>query len=47
MRDGFPAVLDGMDLVKKIESFGSPSGSTTKKIVISDSGELANSTSEF
>lgn len=35
-----------MDLVKKIESFGSSSGSTTKKIVIADSGELTG-TSEF
>jgi peptidyl-prolyl isomerase F (cyclophilin D) len=29
-----------MDVVKKIESFGSNSGRTSKKIVIKDCGEL-------
>merc|ERR1712196_473426 len=32
--------LEGMDVVKKIESFGSGSGSTSKLIEIADSGEL-------
>jgi len=34
----FGEVVDGMDLVKKIESYGSHSGSTKAKIVISDCG---------
>lgn len=36
----FGKVIEGMDLVKKIESLGSQSGRTSKRIVISDSGEL-------
>mgnify|MGYP001230270248 CR=1 FL=1 len=37
----FGSVVEGMDVVKKIESFGSaPSGRTSKKIVIADCGEL-------
>ena len=36
----FGSVLEGMDVVKKIESFGSSSGKTSKKIVIADSGQL-------
>lgn len=36
----FGKVLEGMDLVDTIEGFGSPSGSTSKEIVIADSGEL-------
>lgn len=36
----FGEVLEGMDIVKKVESFGSPSGKPSKKIVIRDSGEL-------
>jgi len=36
----FGRVLENMDLVKKIESFGSASGSTSKRIVVTDSGEL-------
>merc|ERR1712196_16794 len=36
----FGKVLEGMDVVKKIESFGSGSGSTSKLIEIADSGEL-------
>jgi len=38
----FGKILDGMDLVKRIESLGSSSGSTSKEIKISDSGELPN-----
>jgi len=33
-------VLEGMDVVKKIEALGSGSGKTSKKITIADSGEL-------
>ncbi|CAN8018248.1 hypothetical protein HPB47_007488 [Ixodes persulcatus] len=36
----FGSVVGGMDTVKKIESFGSQSGKTSKKIVIANSGEL-------
>jgi peptidylprolyl isomerase len=36
----FGEVLEGYDVVKKMESFGSQSGATSKKIVIKDSGEL-------
>ena len=30
----------GLDIVKKVESFGSESGKTSKKIVIAKSGQL-------
>lgn len=33
-------MLENYELVKKIESYGSQSGKTSKKIVIADSGEL-------
>merc|ERR1719253_1552122 len=36
----FGKVLEGMDLVKKIEGFGSQSGKPSKAIEITDSGEL-------
>jgi cyclophilin family peptidyl-prolyl cis-trans isomerase len=36
----FGSVVEGMDVVKKIESFGSQSGSTQAKILIADCGEL-------
>jgi cyclophilin family peptidyl-prolyl cis-trans isomerase len=36
----FGRVVEGMDVVKNIESFGSNSGRTSKKIVIKDCGEL-------
>lgn len=36
----FGRVLEGMDVVKKIESLGSQSGTTRSKIVISDCGEV-------
>ena len=36
----FGKVISGMDVVKKIESFGSKSGEPTKKIVIAKSGQL-------
>ena len=35
----FGKVVDGMDVVRKVESFGSRSGHTSKKIIISDCGE--------
>jgi len=36
----FGKVVEGTDVVKKIESFGSQSGATSKKIVVADCGEL-------
>ncbi|RHZ52494.1 hypothetical protein CDV55_101812 [Aspergillus turcosus] len=36
----FGEVEDGMDLVKKIESYGSSSGTPKKKITIADCGQL-------
>jgi cyclophilin family peptidyl-prolyl cis-trans isomerase len=36
----FGNVVEGMDVVKKVESFGSDSGRTKAKIVIADCGEL-------
>ena len=38
----FGRVLEGMDIVKKIEGEGTQSGSTNVEIVIADSGELPN-----
>merc|ERR1712178_26808 len=35
----FGSVVEGMDVVKKIESFGSQSGKTSKKIVVADCGQ--------
>ena len=36
----FGRVVEGLDVVKKVESFGSNSGSPKAKIIISDCGEL-------
>ncbi|KAL1416119.1 hypothetical protein MTO96_006392 [Rhipicephalus appendiculatus] len=36
----FGSVVQGMDVVEKIESYGSKSGKTSKEIVIADCGEL-------
>ncbi|KAJ1513111.1 hypothetical protein HMI55_005890 [Coelomomyces lativittatus] len=36
----FGKVTEGMDVVKKIESFGSHSGKTSKTITITNCGEL-------
>src|SRR4051794_2346927 len=36
----FGKVVEGMDVVKKMESLGSPSGRTRAKIVIADCGQL-------
>ena len=35
----FGQVVEGMEVVKKIESFGSESGETSKKITIADCGQ--------
>jgi cyclophilin family peptidyl-prolyl cis-trans isomerase len=36
----FGKVVEGMDVVKKIESYGSRDGTTSAKIVVADCGEL-------
>ena len=36
----FGKVVEGMDVVKKVESYGSRRGTTSKQIVISDCGEV-------
>ncbi|NNE92356.1 MAG: peptidylprolyl isomerase [Verrucomicrobiales bacterium] len=36
----FGKVVDGMDVVEKVESYGSRSGATSAKIVVADCGEL-------
>ncbi|ORZ35830.1 cyclophilin A [Catenaria anguillulae PL171] len=36
----FGSVVEGMDIVKKIESYGSQSGKTSAQIVIADCGQL-------
>jgi cyclophilin family peptidyl-prolyl cis-trans isomerase len=36
----FGKVVEGMDVVRKIESYGSRSGRTTRKIVIDACGEI-------
>lgn len=36
----FGSVVQGMDIVKKIERYGNPTGRTYKTITISDCGEL-------
>jgi len=36
----FGSVVDGMDVVKKLEGYGSQSGKTSKKVVVADSGQL-------
>merc|ERR1712070_1049426 len=37
----FGKVLEGMDVVYKVEAVGSSSGKTSKKVTIADSGEIA------
>merc|ERR1712203_839221 len=37
----FGSVVEGMDVVKKVESFGSQSGKCSQKIVVADSGQIA------
>ncbi len=36
----FGSVIEGLDVVKKIEGWGTQSGKTTKKIVVQNSGQL-------
>lgn len=36
----FGAVTEGMDIVKKLEGYGTDTGGTKKKIVVADCGEL-------
>ena len=36
----FGKVVDGMDVIKTVEGFGSRSGKTSKQIVIKDCGEI-------
>merc|ERR1711979_41401 len=36
----FGKVVEGMDVVKKIEKVGSQSGKTSKKVLVTDSGEV-------
>jgi Peptidyl-prolyl cis-trans isomerase (rotamase) - cyclophilin family len=37
----FGSVVEGLDVVKKLESMGSQSGKTSKKIVVANSGQLS------
>ncbi|GAB0096007.1 Peptidyl-prolyl cis-trans isomerase [Sergentomyia squamirostris] len=37
----FGTVVEGMDIVKKIEGYGTQSGKTSKQIVVADSGQLS------
>ncbi|WPT13509.1 Peptidyl-prolyl cis-trans isomerase CYP19-4 [Picochlorum sp. SENEW3] len=43
----FGEVLEGMDVVYKIEAIGSPSGQPNKQVVITKSGELPTTTQEL
>uniref|UniRef100_A0A646QFW4 Peptidyl-prolyl cis-trans isomerase n=1 Tax=Hemiscolopendra marginata TaxID=943146 RepID=A0A646QFW4_9MYRI len=36
----FGSIVEGMDVVKKVESYGSQNGKTTKKITVIDCGQL-------
>ena len=36
----FGSVIDGMDVVKKVEGYGSSSGKTSKTVTIADCGQL-------
>jgi cyclophilin family peptidyl-prolyl cis-trans isomerase len=36
----FGSVIEGLDVVKKVESYGSSSGTTKTKITIADCGQL-------
>ena len=37
----FGSVTNGMDVVKKVEGFGSSSGKTSKPVVIANCGQLS------
>ena len=44
----FRQVVEGMDVVKKIESLGSDSGKCSQKVIIADCGQLwENGSSRF
>ena len=36
----FGKVVEGMEVVKQVESLGTQSGKTTKKIIVNNSGQL-------
>ena len=36
----FGSVVDGMDVVKKVEAVGSQSGKTSAKVIVADCGQL-------
>jgi peptidyl-prolyl isomerase F (cyclophilin D) len=36
----FGSVKEGLDVVRRVEAFGSRSGRTSKRILVSDCGEL-------
>ena len=36
----FGSVIDGYDVIKQVEGYGSDSGKTSKKITIEDCGQL-------
>jgi len=36
----FGSVVEGMDVLKRMEAVGSQSGATSSKVVIKDSGQL-------
>ena len=36
----FGSIVDGMDIIRKVESYGSQSGKTSKAITIADCGQL-------
>ena len=38
----FGKVVEGMDVIKKVESYGTQGGSTKAKIVVADCGELTD-----
>jgi len=38
----FGKIVDGMDVIKKVEGYGSRSGKTSKKIIVEDCGELVD-----
>ena len=38
----FGKVIEGMDVIRKMETLGSQSGATSKKVLIEDCGELKN-----
>lgn len=42
----FGEVIEGMDVVRKIESIGSSSGRPTKKVTIKDSGQIISKTAK-